>query len=760
LQGGKDINLNAARDVNLLSAQNTQTVDGKNESHGSSVGVGVNFGQGKNGLTLNASVNKGKGSESGNMLTHTETTLNAGNNLNITSGRDTTLSGAQVGGEKVTMDVGRNLTLTSEQDRDNYDSKQQNASAGGSAGVGTFSGSVNLSRDKMHSTYDAVQEQTGVFAGKGGFDITVGEHTQLNGAVIGSTATADKNKLDTGTLGFNNIENKADYQVEHQSVGISSGGSIGGQFAGNMANGLLTGVNGSGSASSTTQSAVSEGTITIRDQANQKQDVADLSRDVENANPGLDKIFDKEKEQNRLKEAQLIGEIGSQAADIARTQGQIAGLKAQKDPAALQAAKEALAAKGNTNPSDTQIAEQAYNTAQAQWGTGSAIQQGIQAATAAVQGLAGGNIGQAISGAAAPYLAEQIHKLTDGNPAAQAMAHAVVGAVVAQAAGNSAAAGAAGAVSGELMAQLVMNQLYPGKTVDQLSETERQTISALGTLAAGLAGGLAGDSSADVVAGGQAGKNAVENNALSAPQIDDFAARAKGCDARGDCGQIVKEMEDLSLKQRNELIVTCASDAAACKEKYGDIPANSMLVHEAIDRALGEDIPWAMKNDLSVLLMQQMDESGIVNSTEFAQQLQTLYGLDSQKAEILAGAAMAAVTGGMGKGKGSAMPVPTPTKAGNGLVYQSNGKHTPGQVGYNRNAGTEPTNSIQLFGNSVENGKKRYALDEKGNVHQFTNTNDGSWHWSGSTGDASVPLKKSDIPNAVKKEFGLPGKWR
>lgn len=120
----------------------------------------------------------------------------------------------------------------------------------------------------MHSTYDSVQEQTGVFAGKGGFDITVGEHTQLNGAVIGSTATADRNKLDTGTLGFSNIENKAEYDVEHQSVGISSGGPIGGQFAGNMANGLLTGVNGSGSASSTTQSAVSEGNITIRDKDN------------------------------------------------------------------------------------------------------------------------------------------------------------------------------------------------------------------------------------------------------------------------------------------------------------------------------------------------------------------------------------------------------------------------------------------------------------------------------------------------------------
>ncbi|HDW3097647.1 TPA: hypothetical protein RMI77_004551, partial [Yersinia enterocolitica] len=47
----------------------------------------------------------------------------------------------------------------------------------------------------MHSSYDSVQEQTGIFAGKGGFDITVGEHTQLDGAVIASTATADKNTL-------------------------------------------------------------------------------------------------------------------------------------------------------------------------------------------------------------------------------------------------------------------------------------------------------------------------------------------------------------------------------------------------------------------------------------------------------------------------------------------------------------------------------------------------------------------------------------
>jgi filamentous hemagglutinin len=44
-------------------------------------------------------------------------------------------------------------------------------------------------------------------------------------------------------------------------------------------------------------------------------------------------------------------------------------------------------------------------------------------------------------------------------------------------------------------------------------------------------------------------------------------------------------------------------------------------------------------------------------------------------------------------------------------------------------------------------------MDAEGNVHQFTNTNDGTWHWSGSTGDKTVPMKKSDVPNSVKKRI-------
>nr|WP_262240764.1 hypothetical protein [Serratia liquefaciens] len=61
--------------------------------------------------------------------------------------------------------------------------------------------------------------------------------------------------------------------------------------------------------------------MVIRDRANQQQDVNALSRDTDNANGSIGPIFDKEKEQNRLKQAQLIGEIAGQTMDIVRTQG-------------------------------------------------------------------------------------------------------------------------------------------------------------------------------------------------------------------------------------------------------------------------------------------------------------------------------------------------------------------------------------------------------------------------------------------------------
>ncbi|ACY57435.1 contact-dependent inhibition toxin CdiA [Yersinia pestis] len=523
LKAGGDTRLDAARDVQLLGAANRQKTDGSNSSRGGSVGVSV----GGSGLSVFANANKGQGNERGDGTFWTETTVDSGGMFSLRSGRDTALTGAQVSAETVKADVGRNLTLQSQQDRDNYDAKQSRASGGISVPVAGGGAAVNLSmsRDRLSSQYDSVQAQTGIFAGSGGVDIRVGEHTQLDGAVIASTAAADKNTLDTGTLGFSDIKNKAVFTVEHQGGSLSTGGPVGSDLLSNLGGMVLAGLGNGGYAEGTTQAAVSEGTITVRDTENQQQNVDDLSRDTGNANGSIGPIFDKEKEQNRLKEVQLIGEIGGQALDIASTQGKIIATHAANDKMKAVKPEDIAAAEkqwekahpgkaATAEDINQQIYQTAYNQAfnESGFGTGGPVQRGMQAATAAVQGLAGGNMGAALTGASAPYLAGVIKQSTGDNPAANTMAHAVLGAVTAYASGNNALAGAAGAATAELMAPTIISAL--GWDKNTLTEGQKQAVSALSTLAAGLAGGLTGDSTADALAGGQAGKNAVENNLL------------------------------------------------------------------------------------------------------------------------------------------------------------------------------------------------------------------------------------------------------
>ncbi|HEJ7090955.1 TPA: hemagglutinin repeat-containing protein [Serratia marcescens] len=518
LKAGKDLSLDAARDITLQSAQNSESTVGKNSSKGGNVGVGIGAGSGGYGISVSAGVNAGKGHENGNGLTHAETTLDAGSNLKVTSGRDTRLTGAQASGEKVTVDVGRDLTLESQQDSDRYDARQTQMSGGISVPIGAGSGSANFSasKDKLHSNFDSVKEQTGLFAGKGGYDVKVKEHTQLDGAVIASQADKEKNRLDTGTLGWTDIHNQADYSATHSGGSFSTGGPVGKDLLTNTAGGMLSGANHSGHAEGTTKAGVSEGTLIVRDTGKQQQDVAQLNRDTEHANAGsISPIFNKEKEQNRLKQAQLIGEIGGQAMDVIRTQGDIAGLKAQKDPAALSQAREQLEKSGKPT-NDAAVMQRAYDNAMRQYGTGSDLQKAAQAVTGALTALAGNNLAGALASGASPYLATEIKKrVGEDNIAANAMAHAVLGAVTAQLNNQSAAAGGLGAGGGELAARYIAGQLYPGKTAQQLSESEKQQVSALSQLAAGLAGGLATGDTAGAVTGGQAGKNAVENNALS-----------------------------------------------------------------------------------------------------------------------------------------------------------------------------------------------------------------------------------------------------
>ncbi|OPD99713.1 VENN motif pre-toxin domain-containing protein, partial [Pseudomonas aeruginosa] len=321
----------------------------------------------------------------------------------------------------------------------------------------------------------------------------------------------------TGSLGWSEIRNKAEYKSQLQSVSVSSANDGAGAFVSNMPSGMLIAYNHGDSASGTTGSAISEGTLEVRDPARQQQDVATLSRDPSRANDSVSPIFDKEKEQKRLQQVQLIGEIGTQAMDILRTQGQLDADKA---------ARAELEARGISAPdagaSERQVEDyrkallgtNAYQDIMGKYGTGGDYQKAAQAVTAALQGLAGGDIGSALAGASSPYVAGVIKQVAGDNDTARIMAHAVLGAVVAQAQGNSAAAGGAGAAGSELAAQVISERLYGTRDSATLNEAQKQTITALASLAGGLAGSVVDGSSGGAIAGAAGGKNATENNFL------------------------------------------------------------------------------------------------------------------------------------------------------------------------------------------------------------------------------------------------------
>ncbi len=252
----------------------------------------------------------------------------------------------------------------------------------------------------------------------------------------------------------------------------------------------------------------------------------------------------------------LISDIGSQVADIARTQGELNALKAAKE-----ATGETLPANATEKQRQEYLAKlrdtPEYKKEQEKYGTGSEIQLGIQAATAALQGLAGGNLAGALAGASAPELAHLL-KSTEKDPAVNAIAHAILGGAVAAMQGNNVAAGAAGAATGELAARAIAGMLYPGVKQSDLSEEQKQTISTLATVSAGLAGGLTGNSTASAAVGAQSGKNAVENNALS----DLTEATSQGKTPQ----QVAKErVEAENERYRKENCEGMSADACSAK---------------------------------------------------------------------------------------------------------------------------------------------------------------------------------------------------
>lgn len=321
---GKNVSLTASGAVRLQAGTNEETIRDSYQSHGASIGASFH-----GGLTsIDASYGKMKDQGTTTRVTHTGSHVTAQDRLMTSSGKDTTLIGSQLQGQSVTVKTGGNLHIESVQDSETYRGNrsstgisvayspsvdvQENFLPQGThathftyTGTGAKSGNASYSRGKTTSDYASVTKQAGIYAGDQGYEVDVNKDTQLKGAVIASTADANRNHLTTGTLHLEDIQNKAAYDVKNTGVAYNHYASDQERNQHFNETGLTPDIlpGAAKDAHSVTRSAISQGTIQVTQGA---MDVTKINRDTAHALQTLDHIFDKQKVEERQELARLF----------------------------------------------------------------------------------------------------------------------------------------------------------------------------------------------------------------------------------------------------------------------------------------------------------------------------------------------------------------------------------------------------------------------------------------------------------------------
>ena len=307
----KDILLKAGNNIHILSSENKSTTIEDYKAKSGSIGASIS----KGGYGIGASYGKGKGQIEETTITHTPSDITAKNTVSLSSGNDTLIRGGTVKGNKVIANAGGNLTIESEQDKKNY--KETGKTTGLSISY-TPGSAVTVSGGKgktnTDSTYESVTKQAGIYAGQEGYDIQVKNNTRLKGAVIDSKAPAEKNRITTGTLTWENIDNKAEYKASGKGISVSTNAV---SKLNPLGLGYVPTVPVKGKAGSTTYAAIADSIITTTKEKTDKE----ISHDTTNALNTLSEIFDKKKIEEKQEYVNILSQVGY------RLIGDIAGHK-------------------------------------------------------------------------------------------------------------------------------------------------------------------------------------------------------------------------------------------------------------------------------------------------------------------------------------------------------------------------------------------------------------------------------------------------
>ena len=437
----------------------------------------------------------------------------------------------------------QSLRIRSVQDTETYQGKQQNGNVQVAVGYG-FSAGGSYSQSKIRADHASVTGQSGIYAGEDGYQIKVGDNTDLKGGIITSARTAEskgKNRFQTATLTASDIQNHSHY--EGKSFGIGASVAISGESMGqnrpadsgpgirlidvskgqNNNNAIGYGSDGD-SKNSTTRSGINTRNIHITDEAGQLARTGRTAKETEaRIYTGID-TETVDQHSGRLKNSfdkdAVAKEINLQREVTQGFGGTRQGLNTEIERS-LDGLKEKLA-KGEI---DRKEYEDGLKVRQRGKVLLNMIGAGLSAPTDSAAGITAATASPALSyqiGQHFKGLAQENPdgRLTAGQETAHILAHGVLGAAISAAGGSDALTDALASGDAEAAAPVIGRWLYCKGDGGSLSAEEKETVSAITRILGTAAGAAAGNSSADAVQGGMAADGAVTNNFVH--RLDEF----------------------------------------------------------------------------------------------------------------------------------------------------------------------------------------------------------------------------------------------
>ena len=197
--------ISAAGKVDLESVQATSDSKSSSKSGSASIGVAASIDASGNifnaGPTANAAYASGK--QVASSVTQVNSNVTGTNTVTVVAGDKLTLAGGVLSGNTVNASAANGIVIESRRDTASYDEKSQSAQLGiSSSGI---NGGYN--QGTITGDYANVSQQSGIFAGSGGYHVSTDGTIDLKGGFIGSSADPKKNDLAANQILYSNIEN-------------------------------------------------------------------------------------------------------------------------------------------------------------------------------------------------------------------------------------------------------------------------------------------------------------------------------------------------------------------------------------------------------------------------------------------------------------------------------------------------------------------------------------------------------------------------